>query len=192
MLTEYWVNLAENFGSPRILQALFRLAKARARLKLKQIVDAEDASETTKFYNVILQQHQQVINIPKNPRDVTYNECINILKESKYALSFEEIARMVCTRNEQVKRYLDDKFKMQDSMKLRSVLTMLLNHRSIRQVQQKPVVLEWINSNGSDVSSIQNNDNHATYDNIRSNSIQTNSYDVYDAYDAKKKLRQSA
>jgi hypothetical protein len=62
-----------------------------------------------------LQQHQQVIKIPTNPRDVTYNECINILKESKFALSFEEIARMA-SRNEQAKRYLDDKFKMQDSI----------------------------------------------------------------------------
>jgi DNA replicative helicase MCM subunit Mcm2 (Cdc46/Mcm family) len=83
MLTEYWANLAENFGSPRILETLFRLAKARSRLKLKQMVDADDAIETMQFYNVMLQQHRQAVKIPKNPRDVTYNECISILKESK-------------------------------------------------------------------------------------------------------------
>ena len=93
---------------------------------------------------------------------------------------------MASTRNEQVKRYLNDKFKMQDNMKLRPVLDMLLNHNSVRQVRQKPVVLEWINSDGNDGGGVQNNNNHATDDNISSNSIQTSSYDVYDAYDAKK------
>jgi DNA replicative helicase MCM subunit Mcm2 (Cdc46/Mcm family) len=63
MLSEYWANLAENFGSPRILEALFRLAKARSRLKLKQIVDADDAIETMQFYNVMLQQHLQAVKI---------------------------------------------------------------------------------------------------------------------------------
>jgi replicative DNA helicase Mcm len=47
MLNEYWIELAtRKIGSPRIQETLHRLAKARARLKLKKIVDSEDARET--------------------------------------------------------------------------------------------------------------------------------------------------
>jgi replicative DNA helicase Mcm len=112
MLNEYWVKIAGNHGSPRILETLFRLAKARARLKLKQVVDAEDARETMQYYNVILLQHQQVVTITDSPRDVAYNECLSILKESKLAIVFEELAKAVSGRNEQVKHYLGHELKL--------------------------------------------------------------------------------
>jgi hypothetical protein len=50
--------------------------------------------------------------------------------------------RAACKRKEHVKCYLGDRFKMQDNIKFRYVLTMLLNHNSVRQVQQKPIVLQ--------------------------------------------------
>jgi hypothetical protein len=195
MLSEYWANLAENFGSPRILETLFRLAKARSRLKLKQMVDADDAIETMQFYNVILQQHLHAVKIPTNPRGVTYNECMSILRESKFAISFEEVTRSACKGNEQVKRYLDDKLKMQDNIKLRSILALLLNHTSVKQIQQKPVVLQWIDNN--------NDGSGIGYDNTplktetayhrpgddepsNSNSFGRPLYDVYDACDTQR------
>jgi replicative DNA helicase Mcm len=147
MLTEYWVDLAGRFGSPRILETLFRLAKATARLKLKKAVDSDDAQATMQFYNVILEQHKQVVSIPDNPRDVVYNECLGILKESsQFSLSFslEELVITACQRNEHVKRYIGDRFKLENNIKLRPVRDMLLNHSSIKMVQQRPIVLQWI------------------------------------------------
>lgn len=151
MLTEYWVDLAGRFGSPRILETLFRLAKAVARLKLKKVVESEDARFTMQFYNVILEQHKQVVSIPDNPRDITYNECLDILKESSkffLSFSFEELVISACQRNEHVKRYVGDRFKLEKNIKLRPVRDMLLNHSSIKMVGQRPIVLQWIDDTG--------------------------------------------
>ena len=53
MLTEFFVELSINdIGSNRVLDALFRLAKANARLKIKEFVDEQDA----KGNNTILQR----------------------------------------------------------------------------------------------------------------------------------------
>ena len=66
-----------------------------ARLKLKTIIDAEDAYEAQHIYNVILQQLQQVVNIVTNPSDEAYNTCIEILQGTYYAMQFEELVKTV-------------------------------------------------------------------------------------------------
>jgi replicative DNA helicase Mcm len=144
MLNEYYIKISINFGSYRIRETLYRLTKAIARLKLKEIADAEDAKETMQFYNTNLLQYQQVISIPDNPRDITYNECVKILKETKSPIFLDELVITACKRNEQLKRYLGDEIKLRKNWKLRPVLDMLINHTSIKQVQEKPIVLEWI------------------------------------------------
>jgi hypothetical protein len=97
------------------------------------------------FYNINLLQYQQVISIPDNPRDITYNECVKILKETKSPIFLEELVITACKRNEQLKQYLGDEIKLRKNWKLRPILDMLLNHTCIKQVQQKPIALEWIN-----------------------------------------------
>jgi DNA replicative helicase MCM subunit Mcm2 (Cdc46/Mcm family) len=84
-----------NFGSNRTLDTLFRLSKAIARLKLKNVVDGNDARETIEFYNVVLQQYQRAVSIPSNPRDVTYNECLKILRENQVAITLGVIQTSV-------------------------------------------------------------------------------------------------
>ena len=144
MLNEYWVKLASEFGSRRILETLFRLASAISRLKLKEIIDEEDARETMEFYNAVLLQYQLVVKTPHNPRDVTYNECVTKLKENNQAITIEELVKMASERNEQVESYLCGNFKMSKNWKIRPVLTMLINHDCIKQKQQKPIVIQWI------------------------------------------------
>ena len=47
ILNRCYADLAyDNKVSPRKLESLYNLAKARAKLKLKDVVDAEDAKET--------------------------------------------------------------------------------------------------------------------------------------------------
>jgi replicative DNA helicase Mcm len=181
MLNEYWIDLAKRFGSPRILETLFRLAKATARLKLKHVVDAEDAKETMQFYNVILQQHQQVVSIPSNPREIAFNECVNILKDSRFAISFEELVRTACERNEHVRRYLNAKFKLQDNIKLRPLLDMLLNHSSLKMIQHKPMVLQWIDCNDDRIEKENLNNESESKD-----SNTPTLYDAYDVYDTQR------
>jgi hypothetical protein len=81
----------------------------------------------------MLQQYEQIVTLPTSPREVAYNECINILKESKStAISFEELVKSACERNEHIKSYLGSKFKLQDNIKLRPLLDMVVNHSRAR------------------------------------------------------------
>ncbi len=138
-----------NFGSNRVLDTLFRLSKAFARLKLKMVVDGDDARDTIQFYNVVLQQYQQAVSVPTNPRDVTYNECLNILRESQVAVLLEELLKQACQNNHYIERYLcfgNKPLRLRDNKKVRSVYEMLLNHTNVRRNQEKPVVLQWFDN----------------------------------------------
>jgi hypothetical protein len=41
-----------------------------ARLKLKDVVDSDDANEACQFYNVILNEYDHIANIPADPKEV--------------------------------------------------------------------------------------------------------------------------
>jgi len=157
MLNEYFIKIMiqGNFGSNRILDTLLRLSKAFARLKLKNIVDADDAREVIEFYNNILQQYQQAVSVPVNPRDVTFSECLKILREIEIAISLDELLKQACQNNNYIKRYLtlrNKSLRLTDNRKVRAIYEMLLNHTNVKRVQEKPVVLQWLY------------DTHDTYD----------------------------
>lgn len=148
ILNEYFIKimLQDDFGSNRILDTLFRLCKAFARLKLKNVVDVDDAKDTIQFYNVVLQQFQRVVNVPCNPRDLTFNECLEILKNSRTYFTLEELVKQACHNNQYIERYVcfgNKPLRLRDNIKVRGVYEMLLNHPNIRRVQEKPVVLQW-------------------------------------------------
>lgn len=143
MLAEYYIRITRKSGSPRILETLHRVAKARARLKLKMVVDAQDANETMQFYNIILLQQAEVAAVSSNPRHTTFDECLRTLEESPVPIVFEEIIEIACRRNEYVKTYVGSRFKLQENKKLRSIADMLLNHHSVSCIKQKPLVLKW-------------------------------------------------
>jgi hypothetical protein len=70
------------------------------------------------------------------------------------SFSFEELVIAACQRNEHVKRYVVDRFKLENNIKLRPVRDMLLNHSSIKMVQQRPIVLQWIEDTIRETSDI--------------------------------------
>jgi hypothetical protein len=116
-----------------------------ARLKLKTVVDDEDAYEAQQFYNVIIQQLQQVVNVVTNPSDEAYNTCIEILQGSYYATQFEDLMKVVCEKNTRVKHYVEEKYKLRENSKLRPILERLRNHSQVIIISEKPVVLKWDN-----------------------------------------------
>jgi DNA replicative helicase MCM subunit Mcm2 (Cdc46/Mcm family) len=141
MLIEYVIKVLRNYGSPRIRESVYKTAKMIARLKLKSVVDASDAKETMEFFNFILQQFTQVVNVTSDPRDTAVEECIKVINESQFALQFTEIIKTVCQRNEQVRRYIGDKYDLRNNHKLRPIADMLTNSsNSVRQVNIKPLV----------------------------------------------------
>jgi|GEM_PF-4527024 len=83
-----------------------------ARLKLKSTIDATDANETMEFYNVILQQLDQIVNVTTDPSDETFECCISVLRASPFAIRFDEVIRSVCAKNDRVRRYIGEKYKL--------------------------------------------------------------------------------
>jgi MoxR-like ATPase len=140
MLEEYVISILKKYGSPRVREAVFKIAKMISRLKLKNIVDADDAKEAMELYNFILHQFQQVVNITTNPRDITTTECVKIITESEFPMSSVEIAKTACQRNEQVRRYVGDIYDSRHNHKLRAVMDQLRNHSGIEVVSMKPLV----------------------------------------------------
>lgn len=80
-------------GLPRKLESLESTAIALAKLKLKNVIEAKEATETMEFFNTILLHFNQTVIISKNPCDITYTECVNILKESTFPFSSDELIR---------------------------------------------------------------------------------------------------
>jgi DNA replicative helicase MCM subunit Mcm2 (Cdc46/Mcm family) len=148
MLKEYVISILKKHGSPRLRETVFKIAKMIARLKLKNIVDADDANEAMEFYNFILQQFQQVVNVTTDPRSITYHECVNVIMGSAFAMSFVEIVKSACRRNEQVRRYIGDKYDLSHNIKLRPIADLLLNNKSLKQVSLKPLAFIRIEITG--------------------------------------------
>jgi replicative DNA helicase Mcm len=166
MLKEYYVNLTislsksnPTFGSKRILETLIRIAKSISKLKLKSEIDKMDAKEAMEFYNAVIYQYlDSTVLIPDDPKSIAISEFTKILKESHFAHSLEELAKIACKKNEYVKSYLlgnvnnktnnlDHLLKIEKNRKLRSVYDLLIENTNVKRVNEKPIALQWINSN---------------------------------------------
>ncbi|MDN5868451.1 MAG: AAA family ATPase, partial [Candidatus Nitrosocosmicus sp.] len=158
LIREYYINLAKSssnhFGSSkRTLEKLIRISKSIAKIKLKNKVDVDDAKEALEFFNaVILQYESAVIAIPPNPSDLTLSMFVDLLKESSFPHTLEELARKACEKNEFIRSYLasDDKhtsnknkFQISNNKKLRNIYNILADNPSIQVLSAKPIVLRW-------------------------------------------------
>lgn len=120
-------------------------------MKLKEIVDEEDAKEVMEFYNVMLVTFQKSVVISQSPRDLAYNECVSILEQIKDfgGIALEDSFKTICKNNERVANYFqyDEKpLKIKNNRKVRDVYERLLNHSNVKKVQEKPIVLQWLDS----------------------------------------------
>jgi hypothetical protein len=117
-------------------------------------------------------QYGQIIKIIESPRDVTYREMLSIIKVTKSPIELTEAARMASQKNEQIRNYLGTRLNVKNNWKLRAVREKLLNHPSIKQVNDKPIVLlysednspsfEHISSRQCDVSEVCDDGNAKT------------------------------
>jgi replicative DNA helicase Mcm len=152
MFVEFFSNLSfKGFGTNRVLETLFRISRAIARLKLKEIVDPEDAKETIEFYNVMLQNYGQTTTVPTEPRDLTIMQCIKILQEKQSGITLEELIKDVCSNDENgyISRYLGfghRSLKMMENKKVRNVYEILIKNPHVKRTHEKPVVLQWFDS----------------------------------------------
>jgi DNA polymerase family B len=92
---------------------------------------------------------------------IVVRECINILQEyDNTEILFEHLLRLASSQNSQVALYLDNKFKLRDSRKLKPILEILLEHPCIKQVKESPITLRWLGrERGIDNGSNKDEDN---------------------------------
>lgn len=151
MIREFYKEVSlKDFRSDRLLPTMHNLVKAFARLKLKDVADEEDAKDAMEFYNVMLSDFQKNVVISQSPKDIAYQECVSCLKDSKDrgGIALEELIKTICKRNKQVAIWLgcdeNKSLKMRDNHKITDLYHRILNHSNIKQVQEKPAVLQWL------------------------------------------------
>jgi len=152
MLTEFFIPVSfKGFGSNRVFESLCRLIKAVARLKLKQVADEDDAKQVMSFYNVMLQNLQMTVNVSKNPKDVTREEFIRILKNTQTGMTVYELCKTASENIQQIKAYLKDKWHIDKNIELRRIIDQIVNNSNIKKIGSKPMVLQFL-SDHSDLS----------------------------------------
>jgi DNA replicative helicase MCM subunit Mcm2 (Cdc46/Mcm family) len=149
MLEEFYIDIKiEGFGSDRVLPTLHKLAKAVARLKLKEAADEDDAKEVMEFYNVMLSEFQKNVVISLSPKEASYQKCMEFLKSIERGITVEELIKHICQGDEQLSYYFgynkEKSLKMRDNIKIRDLIDRLLNHSNIKRVQEKPAILQWL------------------------------------------------
>jgi replicative DNA helicase Mcm len=169
MLCEYYIDVATRFGSPRVLDALFRISYAIARLKQKEVIDSEDAKEAIEFYNVQLQQQSEAVIIPRDPQELASEEIINTLRNSECPYDFIQLVKEVCRKNEAVSRYIGSDFSVQTNKKFRNLRDKFKEGKeaNIAIVNQRPLVLAWRSYSLSSSSYYDHSDNTNLGDDLR-------------------------
>jgi DNA replicative helicase MCM subunit Mcm2 (Cdc46/Mcm family) len=134
------------------LETIFRLAKAVAKIRLKDVVDIEDVIHTIKFYNSLINNYlHSVAPVPKDPRNVIVETCKSILKDSKEPLLLTEIIKQVCIENDNSRSYLigsckttdESKLKMENNKKIRTVVDLLRNDKNVMTINKNPIKLQY-------------------------------------------------
>ena len=90
-------------GSVRIKNTLERLTKAFAKLNFNSIADIEDAEDAIRIYKEVTSQYDEFDVVSKDPRDISFSTCIEILKKSApKTMRPDELVSIACSLNEQI------------------------------------------------------------------------------------------
>jgi replicative DNA helicase Mcm len=152
MLKEFYKKVnAKGFGSPRVFKTLKKLAKAIARLKLKNVVDEEDAKKAMEFYNIMLEKFKKCVVYSESPKFLAYKKGVEILEQNKnFGATLEELFKIICKDNKQLATYFgydnEKSLKIQDNHKIRDVKESLLNHSNIKRINNNPITLKWFDN----------------------------------------------
>jgi len=142
--------------SPRVLDTLINLTKARARLLLKKVVGPEEAKAAIEFYGTMIHSYQTGTIAPKDPIDIAVKECVTILKASlaggvPVPYTVKELFKKICERNDQVYKYISsgvsktNLFDRSNNKKVRNIFESLMKrHNEIKVVSKNPTCIVWV------------------------------------------------
>jgi DNA replicative helicase MCM subunit Mcm2 (Cdc46/Mcm family) len=144
MINEYYVVFEQtNSISKRPFETLYNLAAAFAKLKFKDTVDVKEAEEAIDFYSKVTEDYNTQVQKPKNPIDVTFTTCVEIVKKFG-RIESTEIIDKACEEDPQVSSYIGPKHHMNQTRKVATIIEMLQNHSHIERVGLIPIVLQWV------------------------------------------------
>jgi DNA replicative helicase MCM subunit Mcm2 (Cdc46/Mcm family) len=186
-LEDFLVEMAKQGirGLPRKLDALERTAIGFAKLKLKDVVDEEDAYDTMALFNDILKFYKQDVET-QNPRDITFNQCLKILQMHPYEWRLDDLIVKACQEDPSVESYIGDNKKAEFNSKIKAIKPLLDKHPCIQRVRLKPTIYRWTGNNCNDKYTINRNSDN-TIDNATATITQTT-----DAHHSNKNYRDTS
>jgi DNA replicative helicase MCM subunit Mcm2 (Cdc46/Mcm family) len=127
----------------RLLETLQRIAKALARLYLRDKVDVELAGEVIDFVNYMLDEFSGASYRIADPRSLAYDETVAVIRQQSVPIDLTEAIRMACQKHKQIAYYLGAPLDQSRNKKVRSLCNKILENRSIARVKVKPLVIRW-------------------------------------------------
>jgi DNA replicative helicase MCM subunit Mcm2 (Cdc46/Mcm family) len=155
-LNKFWIKAkVDGAATNRTYDSIFRLAEAQAKLTLSNEVDDDIATKTMESISLMLSRYGTIVETVSSPKDITYEAFFNILKNTKAALSVQELCKIACEESKQVAEYLGNKWLMENNRKIKPIVDMLLNYhnKDVKKVKMKPMVLQYIEE-GKDYSAV--------------------------------------
>ncbi len=164
MLEDYLVDIAKHGvrGLPRKLEALERTAIGFAKLKLKDSVDEEDASDTIDLFNEMLKFYKQEV---KSIRDMTFLQCLTVLeKTSPLEWKYDDLIQEVCSKSPTIDLFIGEPKKSQYNYKIKALKPLFNKHPNVLRVNNKPTTYVWVNKDDriEPVRQVVQTDNEST------------------------------
>jgi len=102
---------------------LVRIAKAQARVHLKEEVDVQVVKEVIQSVGLIFVEFGKAVDTAvADPRDMAYNEVIEYVNRLDQPITFIEAVKHVCEHNNPIKEYLGDRLQsIGENKKLRAL-----------------------------------------------------------------------
>ena len=155
MIAQYYINLNtsnRNLKSKRVLETLFRLSKAHAKIRLKKMVESEDVAHITKFYNILINCYlPSLAVIPQDRLVRSVERCRSILEEKGIPMLFSEILEQACYDNEYIRSYVtgSQSEKIEEyhltpekNKKIRKIRKLLINDENTMVINKTPLKLQ--------------------------------------------------
>ena len=147
MLNQFWkkAKVQGTLGvGIRMLKGLFTIAEAHAKLHLKDVVDATIAKQAMESEQLRMFRYGQSVRVTPDPKDVTYNKCLEILERIQAGIAIRELFEMARDSDQQISAYIGTNLSMEHNRKIQVIVHMLRNNSHIKQVGINLVVLQWI------------------------------------------------
>jgi hypothetical protein len=94
--------------------------------------------EVIEFYNLQLHHLSQLVAIPRDPRDLAYEEIISALRGSPFEHEFVELVRTVRKTNVFVREYIGEDLHVKTNRKLRDI-----RDRFVKLADERIMILKY-------------------------------------------------